>query len=56
MPEPEARLDTLDLSPTQLRIVREILARHADGLTVWVFGARARWCQTLLRSRPGADH
>lgn len=42
MPEPEARLDTLDLSPTQLRIVREILARHANGLTVWAFGSRAR--------------
>ncbi|MDE3071704.1 MAG: nucleotidyltransferase domain-containing protein [Pseudomonadota bacterium] len=44
MPEPGAGFDTLDLSPTQLRIVREILARHADGLTVWAFGSRARGC------------
>lgn len=42
MPEPRPGIDTLDLSAAQMRIVREILARHAAGLTVWAFGSRAR--------------
>lgn len=42
MPEPRSGTETLDLDPAQLRVVRSILARHADGLTVGAFGSRAR--------------
>lgn len=30
----------LDLTPMQIRIVREILARYLPGTAVWVFGSR----------------
>ncbi|MBN8727269.1 MAG: nucleotidyltransferase domain-containing protein [Xanthomonadales bacterium] len=32
----------LDIEPRHLAIVRDILARHAAGWVVWVFGSRAR--------------
>jgi type I restriction enzyme S subunit len=39
---PESTIDAMDLSPAQWRSVRDVLARHAEGLTVWAFGSRAR--------------
>jgi|GEM_PF-256551 len=40
-PEPTAHLaGTLDLVPEHLTIVRDILAQHVPGVTVWAFGSR----------------
>lgn len=32
----------LDLSPNELAIVQDILAKHVPGLEVWAFGSRAK--------------
>ena len=35
------RVPTIYLEPRHLRLVEDILQRHASGRTVWVFGSRA---------------
>jgi type I restriction enzyme S subunit len=40
----------LDMAPAHWAIVRDILARHAEGFDVWAFGSRARG-----RAKPHSD-